>query len=85
MPTPNKNSKPGKPRTRKQLALAANNELNTAILRLSEHVSSVQIVGTVLRPDGRTVVFPKGSGDLAARCKASEVFLDINEPQLYGR
>lgn len=85
MPTPKKNSRPGKPRTRKQLDAAAQAEVDSALSRLSEHVTSVQIVGTVVRPDGQTVMFSKGSGDLAARFKAAEVFLDLNERTLYGR
>jgi hypothetical protein len=43
--------------------------------QLSEHLNTVQIVGTYLHPDGSTSTFRFGSGDLLARMKCSEVWL----------
>ena len=43
--------------------------------QLSEHMNSVQVVGTILHPDGTTSSFRCGSGDLLARMKASETWL----------
>lgn len=45
------------------------------VVQLSEHVSSVQIVATKLESDGTTTSFTYGSGDICARAKAMEMFL----------
>ncbi len=43
--------------------------------QLSEHFSSVQIIGTWLTPDGGTFRFRAGSGDLYARIGAVKTWL----------
>ncbi len=44
-------------------------------VQLSEHLSSVQINGTILMPDGTTSMFSYGLGDLTARVKMSELWV----------
>jgi len=46
------------------------------VVQLSEHVSSVQIICTKLEADGNTTLFTFGNGDLYARAKACETFLN---------
>lgn len=45
--------------------------------QLSEHFSSVQIVGTKLEPDGGTMFVTGGSGDIMARIKFAEEWSDL--------
>lgn len=74
---PKKNSAPAKVKriTNRQRTNIAASHCRVVANQLSEHLSSVQIVGTILHPNGTTGVFRYGSGDLLARIKASEVFL----------
>lgn len=46
------------------------------VVQLSEHLTSIQIVGTQLQPNGKTIMFSMGSGDLLARVKVAEVWID---------
>jgi len=52
------------------------------VVQLSEHVSSIQVVGTKLELDGTTTRFAYGSGDMYARAKAMEAFLEQVEETL---
>jgi hypothetical protein len=75
-----KNSGPNKkPKTDRQIDADAARIIGSLSSQLSEHFSSVQIVGTILDPSGNTRRFSWGSGDLAARAKTSEIFLDEAE------
>lgn len=62
-----------KPRAKKEpLTRAEINDANLDMVRrhvsqLSEHMASVQIMATSLLPDGTTVGFTLGSGDIYAR------------------
>jgi hypothetical protein len=78
-----KNSGPLKhPRTPRQVDDEACRIISSLSGQLSEHFASVQIVGTILDPNGRTRRFSWGAGDLAARFKAAEMFLCDAERQL---
>lgn len=71
-----------KPLTNKQLHTAIGQMVVRHVSQLSEHVSSVQIICTNLTPSGNTDIFTFGSGDLCARIKAAELFLDMAHQNL---
>ena len=80
-----KNSRPlRRPLSAKLRCMQINHEVNVAALHLSERVSSVQIVCTVLMPDGSTQLASRGYGDLLARIKACEIFLDNHDRMIHG-
>jgi hypothetical protein len=71
-----KNSRPNKRPKKNNPNARMLRVLNAAGALLSEHASSFQIVGTVLNPNGSTAQFRAGEGDLLARCKAAELFVE---------
>jgi len=48
-------------------------------VQLSEHVTSIQLMATILQPDGTTTRIHGGRGDLCARMKCAELWLDMAE------
>lgn len=53
--------------------------------QLSEHFSSIQIVGTVLLPDGGTGWHAAGMGDWYARKAACQEFVERDQAQTVAR
>lgn len=53
--------------------------------QLSEHFNSVQIMVTKLNPDGTTSCCAWGNGDLLARVKGTEIWLDLAEATIFGQ
>lgn len=81
-----KNSKPGKPYRRsldRSLNLQAGQEqLARHVSQLEEHFTSIQIIATRVELDGSTTMHRLGSGDIYARFKATELWLDEIEYSL---
>jgi hypothetical protein len=55
--------------------MATSQMMSRHAVQLSEHFDSIQVVGTKLNPDGSTSFYCAGKGDLFARLKVSELWL----------
>jgi len=77
-----KNSKPGIPKRDQEIYAQCDKAVRSHIGALSEFLSSVQIVGTVVTASGQTHRVAYGSGDILSRMKAAEIWLDDAEGSL---
>ncbi len=66
-------------RARRKLVMAAADMVRRHTVQLSEHFSSVQIIVTRLESNGTTSAYAYGQGDLFARMKNAEIWLDEQE------
>lgn len=83
MSKPKKKAAKTTPKTEKQL-LGDDARIITAFAeRCAEHFSNVQIIATKVMPDGQTLDFAAGSGDIHARYHASKVWVQ-RVAQMFG-
>ena len=73
------------PPTDRQNQIKNAHQIDRLCAQLSEHASSVQVVGTVVNPDGSTSRFAHGYGDLHARMRVMDLWLEDAEEVVRGR
>lgn len=66
---------PKKPKTADEINEDIQVALKDFVVRMSEYVSSIQILATKLESDGSTTGFVEGSGDLYARRGLANEFM----------
>ena len=82
---PRKNSRPRRrPPTQRELVDNTGKIIQALVSQISEHATSVQVVGTILQPNGSTVPFAYGLGDIYARLHISGIWLDQMEAMVRG-
>jgi len=59
--------------------------IDAAAARLSEFFGSVQIVASVVGPDGRTTGFRSGNGDFYARRALCQEFVELDQADTLSR